>query len=268
MSEIKKPYAKVISFAPTNALEVIRWAAEVSRNRVGDDPTAYCKSQGYTREDLENYFLKILQEQFGTPLEYVSIVLYLDNVSRAAQQQITRHRVGTAFSIESMRVVPKENFATERNYHVPPEIEKDPDKLVEFHQSMLNIEKDYNRLISEGVAVEDARGILPLNVLSTITMCINLRALLHLVFSRTCEKAQGEVKDIAMAILEALRPYLGDKIINAIDRPCKFLGKCFMPLENTQAIQGTTTRPLCKYYPLFLQSIGKTVQDVKNEKKF
>src|SRR5699024_7814987 len=122
--------------------------------------------------------------------------------------------------IESMRVVPKENFATNMMYHVPDRIANDPQKFEEFHQSMLDIEKEYNRLISEDVEVEDARGILPLNIFSTITMSINLRALMHLVFSRTCAKAQGEVHDIAIMMMEELRPYLGNRIVDSIDRPC------------------------------------------------
>ena len=262
-----KPYVKIISFTP-NALETCRWAAEVSRNRVGDDPVKYCQSQGYSREDLEQFFLMMLRESFGTPLEYISVVLYLDNVSRAAQQQITRTRTGVSFSIESMRVVPKENFASQMLYHVPDRIAEDPEKFKEFHQSMLDIEKEYNRLISEGVEVEDARGILPLNIFSTITMCINMRSLFHMIFSRTCAKAQGEVHDIAVAIMEELRQYLGDNIINAIQRPCLFKKDCLMKLENTQAIQGTTTRPLCKHFPEYLRITGQSVEDIKNMKKF
>lgn len=262
-----KPYAKIVSMSQ-NPLETVRWAAEVSRNRVGEDPVKYCKDQGYSREDLEEYFLKMLRESFGTPLEYVSVVLYLDNVSRAAQQQITRTRTGVSFSIESMRVVPKENFATNMMYHVPDRIVNDPNKFKEFHQSMLKTEEEYNRLISEGVEVEDARGILPLNIFSTITMCINMRSLFHMIFSRTCAKAQGEVHDIAVAIMEELRKYLGDHIVDSIDRPCKFNKNCMMKLENTQAILGTTPRPLCKYYPEYLKNIGSSVEEVKKMKKF
>lgn len=265
--EIIKPYAKIVSFTQ-NPLETVRWAAEVSRNRVGEDPVKYCQDQGYSREDLEEYFLNMLRESFGTPLEYISVVLYLDNVSRAAQQQITRTRTGVSFSIESMRVVPKENFATNMMYHVPDRIAKDPKLMAEFHQSMLDIEKEYNRLIAEGVAVEDARGILPLNIFSTITMCINMRSLFHMIFSRTCDKAQGEVRDIALAIMEELRMYLGDKIVNAICRPCVFKKDCMMKLENTQAIQGTTPRPMCKHFPAYLTATGQSIEEIKNSPKF
>lgn len=265
--ETIKPFVKIVSFTQ-NPLETVRWAAEVSRNRVGYDPVAYCKEQGYSREDLEEYFLYMLRESFGTPLEYVSVVLYLDNVSRAAQQQITRTRTGVAFSIESMRVVPKENFATNYQYHVPPRIAKNPKKRERFHQSMLKVQEEYNQMITDGVDVEDARGILPLNVFSTITMCINMRSLFHMIFSRTCDKAQGEVHDIAIEIMDQLREFLGDHIIDAIDRPCKFKGDCMMKLENTQAIQGTTTRPLCKHFYDYLKSVGKSVQDIKNSTKF
>ena len=262
---VKKPYVKIISMTQ-DPLETVRWAADVSRTRVGDDPVMYCQKQGFSREELEEFFLMMLRESFGTPLEYISVVLYLDNVSRAAQQQITRTRV--SFSIESMRVVPKENFATEGLYHIPDRIAQDLDKLIEFQESMLSIEKEYNRLIAEGVEVEDARGILPLNVFSTITMCINMRSLFHMIFSRTCAKAQGEVHDIAVAIMDQLRFYLGDRIIDAIDRPCRFKKDCMMKLENTQAIQGKTTRPMCVYFPAYLERIGSSVSQVKNTSEF
>lgn len=263
MKNTIKPYAKIVSMTQ-NPLETCRWAAEVSRTRVGEDPVQYCRDQGYSKRDLEEYFLHMLKESFGTPLEYISVVLYLDNVSRAAQQQITRTRTGVSFSIESMRVVPKENFATNMMYHVPERVEKDPESLKKYHQTMLNIERDYNQLISEGVEVEDARGILPLNIFSTITMCINMRSLFHMIFSRTCAKAQGEVHDIAVEIMNQLREYLGDYIIDAIDRPCKFNKNCLMKLENTQAILGTTPRPLCKYYPEYLKSTGSSIEAVKD----
>lgn len=259
-----KPYVKLVSISD-HPLETVRWAADVSRIRIGDDPVKYCESQGFSREELEDYFLMMLKESFGTPLEYISTVWYLDNVSRAAQQQITRTRQAS-YSIESMRVVPKENFASQMLYHVPDRIANDPDKFQEYHQSMLDIEKEYNRLISEGVEVEDARGILPLNIFSTITMCLNFRSVFHMIFSRTCAKAQGEVHDIAIQMLEQLRPYLGDKVVNSISRPCSFKKDCMMKMENTQAIQGKTTRPLCKYFPEYLTTIGMSVKDIKDGK--
>lgn len=247
-----KPYVKLVSISD-HPLETVRWAADVSRIRIGDDPVKYCDRQGFSKEDLEDYFVNLIKDTFSTPLEYVSTVWYLDNVSRAAQQQITRHRVGTAFSIESMRVVPKENFASQMLYHVPDRIANDPEKFKEFHQSMLDIEKEYNRLISEGVEVEDARGILPLNIFSTITMSINLRALIHLVLARSCYKAQGEVHEIAEMMIKDLRPSLGDRVVNSISRPCQLLNKCFMRMENEQALAGTTTRPLCPLYTSLLE---------------
>lgn len=258
-----KPYAKLVSISP-NILETIRWAADVSRVRIGDDPVKYCEQ--FTREELEDFFLMMLQEQFGTPLEYIQTVWYLDNVSRAAQQQITRHRQAS-YSIESMRVVPKENFATNMMYHVPDRIAEDPRKFEKFHQSMLKIEEEYNRLIAEGTEVEDARGILPLNVFSTITMAMNLRSLTHMIFSRTCNKAQGEVHDIAVMMMNELRPYLGDRVIDQIDRPCKFLKKCFMVMENTQALQKKTTRPLCKYFPEYLKATGQDINKIINSEE-
>lgn len=245
------PYVKLVSIT-SNPLETVRWAADVSRIRIGDDPVKYCQEQGFTQNELADYFINMVQEQFATPLEYVHTVWYLDNVSRAAQQQITRHRQAS-YSIESMRVVPKENFATNRMYHVPDRIANDPVKTEEFHQSMIKIEKEYNRLISEGVEVEDARGILPLNIFSTITMAMNLRSVIHLILARCCAKAQGEVHDIAVMMMNELSPFLGENVAKRIQKPCTLLNKCFMRLENEQALAGTTTRPLCPFYEPLLK---------------
>ena len=255
----KKPVVKLVTISE-HPLETVRWAADVSRIRIGEDPIKYCEQ--FTKEELEEFFINIVKDTFSTPLEYVNTVWYLDNVSRAAQQQITRHRVGTSFSIESMRVVPKENFATNYLYHIPDRIAKDERKLEEFHQSMLEIEKEYNRLIAEGVEVEDARGILPLNIFSTITMSINLRSLIHLILSRGCLKAQGEVQQIAKEMIKELTPYLGDFVTSQITKPCKLLNKCFMRMENEQAIAGTTTRPLC---PLYKDLLSRQKEILKSQ---
>ena len=71
-----KPYVKLVSISD-HPLETVRWAADVSRIRIGDDPVKYCESQGFSREELEDYFLMMLKESFGTPLEYISLFWYL-----------------------------------------------------------------------------------------------------------------------------------------------------------------------------------------------
>lgn len=259
MFEIKKPIVKLVTISE-HPLETVKWAADVSRIRIGDDPVSYCERQGFSQEDLEDYFVNMIQEQFATPLEYVNTVWYLDNVSRAAQQQITRHRQAS-YSIESMRVVDKKNFATEGLYCVPERIAKDQDKLREFTSAMLKIEESYNLLISEGVEVEDARGILPLNIFSTITMSMNLRSVIHLILARCCYKAQGEVHEIAEMMVKELEPFLGKRVVDKLSRPCKLLNKCFMRLENEQALAGTTTRPLC---PLYKNLLERQEESLKN----
>ena len=74
------------------------------------------------------------------------------------------------------------------------------------------------------------------------------------------------VHDIAVQMLEQLRPYLGDRVVGSISRPCAFKKDCMMKMENTQAIQGKTTRPLCKYFPEYLTKIGMSVKDIKDGK--
>jgi hypothetical protein len=49
-------------------------------------------------------------------------------------------------------------------------------------------------------------------------------------------------------MIEELKPFLGEIVTNKISRPCRLLNKCFMRLENEQALAKTTTRPLCPFY--------------------
>lgn len=158
-------------------------------------------------------------------IEYVNIIFIIKNVSRAFQQQLTRTR-HASFSIQSMRMVTKTNFASDGQYTMPPYL--DDAQKSEYHEAMLEIESKYNKLISSGVPIEDARGILPLNIHSDITMSINLNALYHMLGQRLCVNTQWEFRQVATQMKELVYKNIGPIFSAPIDAPCVKAKTCPM----------------------------------------
>ena len=76
----------------------------------------------------------------------------------------------------------------------------------------------YNNLLDAGVCREQARGVLPQNMMVTFWGTVDLNNLLHFLFLRDSEHAQWEIRQYAKAIKQLIRPiiphvaeYYGDK---------------------------------------------------------
>jgi thymidylate synthase (FAD) len=66
----------------------------------------------------------------------------------------------------------------------------------------------YNRLVDMGVCREQARGILPQNLMTTFWATVDLHNLLHFLELRDSEHAQWEIRQYAVAIKELVKPYI------------------------------------------------------------
>jgi flavin-dependent thymidylate synthase len=143
------------------------------------------------------------------------------NVSRAFQQQLTRHRTA-AYSIQSMRVVPKEEFAVNHEFHTPGNAEFP----AVYEDIMFEIEDKYRELLDLGEKTEVARGILPLNIFSPITMSINLRALIGLISARLCNMTQGEFKTVALMMIKEVCDKMGSEFSYLFSAPCERDFRC------------------------------------------
>jgi len=73
-------------------------------------------------------------------------------------------------------------------------------EAVEYHNKLsLNL---FNRLIESGVCREQARGVLPQNMLTEYYCSANLNNILKFIDLRTHEGAQWEIQQMALAMLE------------------------------------------------------------------
>lgn len=149
--------------------------------------------------------------------EFVDYVFAIEGVTRAFTHQLVRHRVGTSFAQQAQRVVNMEGFeylatgdlaedgmSETRQTGRQPRVGSGVRRRDVYHDVMDFIENGYNLLIDHGTKSQDARGILPTNVLTNIVFKANLRTLHDMALKRFCVKAQGEFQDVFRALVDAV----------------------------------------------------------------
>lgn len=91
-------------------------------------------------------------------------------------------------------------------------VTEDPVKFFEF--SCLRQFKDYQTLVSQGAAKEQARMLLPQNLYSECIWTCSLQTILFFLHQRLKEDAQWEIRQYAKGIQELINPLLIEGIIN------------------------------------------------------
>ncbi len=153
-------------------------------------------------------------------IEHICFTFAIEGVSRALTHQLVRHRVAS-YNQQSQRYVSfKDNF----EYIVPPEIEKDSDIKDEYNSLIKDTHKLYKKLLDEGIEAEDARYLLPNASETKIIVTMNGRELLHFFTVRCCNRAQWEIREMAINMLKQVKkvaPVVFEKAgPNCLRSPC------------------------------------------------
>lgn len=151
-----------------------------------------------TRERLIN---QVIESGHTSTLEHAQFSFAVEGVSRVTEIQLVRHRVGTAYSIQSGRYVKRSNV----KYVIPPKIATDKVLLHKYKKYLKNCNDFYNELVEKGVAVEDARYCQPQSLQTKLVVSMNARALLHFLNLRCCRRAQWEIQMLANEMLKSVK---------------------------------------------------------------
>jgi flavin-dependent thymidylate synthase len=162
---------------------------------------------------------------------FIDYTFLLTGVSRAFQQQLTRHTVGTAFAVQSLRLVDASDF----EFATGPSV-KAHEQIVAYRTIMHTINGGYKQLKEMDIDTQDARGVLPLNIKGNLLFKANLRTLHDMALKRLCPKTQGEFQQVFLEIRKRVlevHPWAEPFIrVN-----CAFTGVCAFhdwPVENCQ----------------------------------
>ena len=190
-----------------------------------------CYSPGFVGDDFpfenvasfkkKELIQRVLASGHHSVLEHPSFTFAIENVSRGLQQQLTRHRIGVAFSIQSTRY----NDVESMGVYKASTIEKNEALSKEYDDFMKTAAGFYRHLIDEGIPKEDARDVLPLALNSNIVMTMNCRELIHFFSLRLCMKAQKEIRDLAKEMLKICQTQLPE-VFESIGPKCKQTGYC------------------------------------------
>jgi flavin-dependent thymidylate synthase len=191
-----------------------------------------------TDEERHHYLDDVRKNALAAPLEFVNFHFIISGVTRGFTHQMVRQRTAT-YTQESTRFAVKEDVPV----GLPPSLEGTLPwivylgKLAETIPDIANWERGsfidfarrqasreqlwrklwdqhveatgtaYNALVNSGMPAEDARGLLPTNLLTRINYNTSLRGLLEHSGLRLCTQAQFEWRLVWLKIIEAIREY-------------------------------------------------------------
>lgn len=193
-----------------------------------DDPSTWSDEKraehlGYMRDTIQSSW------------EFVDYVFRISGVTRAFTHQLVRTRTGS-YAQEAMRAID----ARDHEVVEPSAIEALAEMDRMWREGVGVVMQTYGQLLDHGAAPQDARGLLPTNVTTSIMAKFNLRSLHEMAKLRLCTRAQGEYQDVFRAMRrEVMRVHPWAE--RFIDVFCAVHGTCVFPRYG---------RKECPFFPL------------------
>lgn len=169
-------------------------------------------------DDRDHVLLEYLIENRHTsPLEHV-VFTFSVHCPLFVRGQWHRHRTWSYNEISRRYTEINMEFYTPPKLRIQAESNRqasitDPDfddsalreKISRHNQESLDL---YNQLLEDGVCREQARGVLPQNMMVTFWGTVNLGNLLHFLELRDSDHAQLEIREYAIAIKQLIKPII------------------------------------------------------------
>lgn len=178
-------------------------------------------TDGEGGSEADRLFRHIVRSGHTSTLEHITFTFSIEGVSRALLAQLTRHRVGFSYSVQSQRYVRFGSGDKSGGFdYVTP---KTCDERLNptgsrtardlFETAMLSAQAAYDQLRAAGVPAEDARAVLPNAATCNIVMTASLRGLIEFYRKRQAGKgAQAEIAELADKLrkaVESVEPWTG-----------------------------------------------------------
>ncbi|UED82593.1 FAD-dependent thymidylate synthase [Lysinibacillus sp. CD3-6] len=186
-------YGQIVALAAIRQCYSYKTALEVL-------DTEFVKYFGDKGKEGKRLFNQIVKSGHTSTLEHISFTFAVEGVSRSLLAQLTRHRVGFSYSVQSQRYV---QFGSESrsggfDYVVPENFKKDEKLHQYFTECMEDVQCEYDNFLRLGVPQEDCRALLPNAAATNLVLTVNLRALLDFYRKRKPGKgAQHEITVLA-----------------------------------------------------------------------
>lgn len=206
----------LLSYTP-EAEKIVASAAKLCYSQSGVEDI----KENLTEEQTRSFLKMLMDLGHMSTIEHVSFTFAIEGVSRVLTHQLVRHRMAS-YSQQSQRYVKLDQF----EYIIPPAIEKNEEAKAIFIDAMERDQESYNKIsdilfedyyknfMQNGMddknakksatkkAIEDARFVFPNACETKILVTMNARSLMHFFAHRCCERAQWEIRDMAILMLK------------------------------------------------------------------
>jgi flavin-dependent thymidylate synthase len=185
----------------------------------------------WTPEERSEH-LAYMRDTIKSSWEFVDYTFQIEGVTRAFTHQLVRTRTGS-YAQEAMRVVDARDAEVVRPEGIPL-IDWDSTELGSVDAAIIwdratgQMMEAYAAMLDLGVPTQDARGILPTNISTSIFAKFNLRTLHEMAKLRLCTRTQGEYQDVFRAIraeVAAVHPWAEE----FMEVHCVATGTCAFP---------------------------------------
>lgn len=194
---------------PYNPLKIMRNIERAMR-------TCY-RSEGTMTEDSYKRLLGMaLTSGHESVMEHEKITVRL-RCSVGTYKDLTRHRIGTAFSIESTRWCNygKDKFDNQIRFIDPIYIREQNTKAI-WTKCMETIEENYMKGAAMGMKSDELRLMLPHSTAADVTMTCNIREWRYILKLRTQKNVHPEIRQLLIPILLKFK-YTMPELFNDIE---------------------------------------------------
>lgn len=163
---------------------------------------------------LLNY---LLENKHTSPLEHV-VFTFSVHCPLFVRGQWHRHRTW------SYNEISRRYTEVDMEFYTPPKLRQQAKVNRQASEEWINFDdvplraqieqhnkdslKLYDDLIAQGVCREQARGVLPQNMMVTFWATVDLNNLIHFLELRDSEHAQWEIREYAIAIKKLIKPHI------------------------------------------------------------
>lgn len=183
----------------------------------GEKYFSQAATDGQGGSEMDRLMRTIRNSKHTSTMEHISFTFIIEDVSRSLLAQLTRHRVGFSYSVQSQRYV---KFSTDSrsegfDYLMPEKVDNEELKAssktdeellcgstkVVFEEAMQSAQAYYDLLIKLGIPQEDARAVLPNAASVNLFMTCNITSLMGFYSKRKKGRgAQAEITGLAEAL--------------------------------------------------------------------
>lgn len=178
--------------------------------------------------------LNYMKDTIQSSWEFIDYTFKVSGVTRAFTHQFVRTRQGS-YAQESQRTIDASNHPVINTINP----DENPSGYEMYENRALDVMESYTELMDSGIPAQDARGLLPTNIETSIIAKFDLRTIHNMALLRLCTRTQGEYQKVFKLMLaEILKVHPWAK--DWIKVHCAWYGTCAFPNYDACPVQQYT----------------------------